>query len=59
VDAVVIGEEDSHGASFSHEACVEASGFSPEKVIRATFGCYCGSGPSCGQPSALQMIGEN
>ena len=20
---------------------------------------YCGSGPSCGQPSALQMIGEN
>ena len=20
---------------------------------------YCGSGPSCGQPSALQMMGEN
>jgi hypothetical protein len=32
---------------------------SAEKVIRAAFGRYCGSGPSFGQPSALQMIGEN
>ena len=66
VDAVVVGEQDSHGDAFSHGRRVEASAFC-RKRIRATAGwrlsertpAYCGSGPSSGQPSLLHRIGEN
>ena len=58
VDAVVIGEQDSHGAGFRTRRASRRAG-SRRKRDSRRLRRYCGRGPSCGQPSALQMMGEN